>query len=98
MTAPDWRAEEQEHAPGKWDVWLYDDGHPIGPVAVGEDEKTAKTIAAAWMTVAALEKAANDLETTAAFVEEVGWSGTAEGIRNDAKPIRALLASLEETE
>ncbi len=42
--------------------------------------------------VAALEKAAEDLDTTADYVAATGQTGTADGIRSDARAARAALA------
>ena len=100
MTAPDWRAERDPRIKTLWHVYHYKIGKAEykTPVVRGVDERTAKHIAASWRMRETLEKASDYLDLAADVVEMLGNSGTAKEIRNDVKPFRALLASLEETE
>ena len=90
MTAPDWRAELSLVVADRldWSVVEYADGKVVKVIVRITDETTAKHIAASWRMRNYLVWALDMVEDRAA----------GEGERKACAEIRALLASLEETE
>ena len=93
MTHTPWNHDKAGNDADQW--LIYDaNGRTIGLSYHGEDN--ARLFAAAPDLLTALEKAANDLDTTADYVADTGQTGTADGIRNDAKAAHAAIARAKE--